>query len=55
MYKLTKKRKWMVYYLYSIRIDTWKARHRTYKIKTAIAYCRNNPEWENYWYWIENN
>lgn len=51
---LRRKHKWMVRFLYGIRIDTWPRRMRGYKIKTAIAYCRNNPEWEEWWKWIKS-
>ena len=39
----------MVRFLYGFCIDTWPRRKRGHKLKTAIAYCRNNPEWEDYW------
>lgn len=48
--KLTRKMKYQVRFLYGIKdFDRWPKRCRWYKVQTAKEYCKNNPEWDEYW------
>lgn len=48
--KLTRKMKYQVRFLYGIKeFDRWSKRCRWYRVKTAKEYCKDNPEWDEYW------